>query len=191
MISESLEFQICQLVDGTLPPAEREALLRQLDADPQARTLLAQHQRLQQGLGQLMALPAFDWTEVNAQLSGAIATAARPAAAWGWRRWAGGFAAAACAVLAGSLALHSFHAKQAAPEPVEVASRSPKILNITVGANPQPSGSGVEQITVGPSQALVAQGQTGRYADAVVVQPTRAVVTARADAKPPADAHLH
>jgi hypothetical protein len=194
MDPEQLEFRICQYVDGTLPPADCAALEQTLIADAGARSILAQHRRLQQHLNRAMTLPTLNWDRLAEHLSEAV-TAVDPTATsapaaplslplrFGWNLHRPRLAAAASVVLAITAGLLVFHHARLASArlPVEMAQRP---SNIIIVPQPQPpAGLPLEQINIGPSPALAQQGGDWRYAQGVVAEPSRAVVVSRADAR--------
>jgi anti-sigma factor RsiW len=192
MDREQLEFRICQYLDGTLPAGDRAALEQTLAADADAQAMLAQHRRLQQQLNRHLATPELNWDRLAEHLSASVAEAAaadvrgsQPISLpvrFGWRQPWGWLSAAASVLLAATVTLlvarHARHA--VAPLPLEMANRPSSI--VIVPQPEPPAGSPVEQITIGPSPALAAQGGDWRYAQGVVAAPSRAVVVSRADA---------
>jgi negative regulator of sigma E activity len=68
---EQLEFTITQYLDGTLPPEESAALQVRLANDPEARALLAEHQKLT-ALLRAEGLPELDWDELASDFSAVV-----------------------------------------------------------------------------------------------------------------------
>jgi anti-sigma factor RsiW len=86
MISEQIEFQISQYVDGTLSSAERGAVDQLLADDPQARKLLADYRQLSLQLSKMNAGPSVRWDRLSEHLSAGIDQATAPAVAGRIRR---------------------------------------------------------------------------------------------------------
>jgi anti-sigma factor RsiW len=76
---EQLEFSISQHLDGTLPPAERAALLERVETDPVARELFETYRRLDAELRTGLRTPAVNWDRLAEHLSARIAEADQPA----------------------------------------------------------------------------------------------------------------
>lgn len=103
MSRDELEFAISQYHDGGMPPLERAVVEEQLATNAEAREILAEYQRLDGMMRSepALALPAMDWDEVHARLSGAVANEAMPIKRLRiveWQRWVGSAAAVAAAV---------------------------------------------------------------------------------------------
>src|SRR5688572_14155868 len=72
---EQLEFQISQHLDGTLPAAERAALLQRIESDPVARELFETHRRIDAELRTGLRTPAVNWDRLAEHLSARVAEA--------------------------------------------------------------------------------------------------------------------
>lgn len=189
MDREQLEFRICQYLDGTVPAEEIDALQQILDRDADARAMLAEHRRLKGHFA--AALPSLDWDRLAGHLSAAVADSERQAEAdrrrlhFAWIAPWGKLAAAASVVLAMTAALlvARHEHRPAAVVPTQVAQRP---SDIVIVAQPErPTGPSTEQITIGPSPALAANGGDWRYAQGVVAEPGPSVVVSRADVRQP------
>ena len=88
MTRDELEFSISQYLDGTLPPAELDALETRLGSDAEARALYAEYESLQGMLKTApAAIPAVRWDRFAEQISAAVARQEAPAQSYELRRW--------------------------------------------------------------------------------------------------------
>ncbi len=193
---DETEFQISQYTDGTLPPAERAALEVRLGEDPEARQLLAEYRRLNNHLAASFALPPMNWDRLAEHLSGVVAAAVdepliagRIGAAtvtntWSWRAR---LAVAASVVVAVGAGVLSFETRRTATQPnPQTATASAIVTGPQVETS---TGKVVEEITIGPSPALAARGESWHYAEGVVTRPSAATIAG--DMKPPGDGDWH
>jgi anti-sigma factor RsiW len=72
MIDETLEYSICQYLDGELAPHEVAALQKRLAEDPEAAALLEEYRKLNGAMDQAFAMPAVRWDALAAGLSATI-----------------------------------------------------------------------------------------------------------------------
>jgi anti-sigma factor RsiW len=86
MTRDDLEFSISQYLDGTLAPAERDALETRLGSDAEARALYAEYEALQ-GVIAAAPLPPVRWDRLAGHLSAAVAAEAEPAQSYRLSRW--------------------------------------------------------------------------------------------------------
>jgi anti-sigma factor RsiW len=182
MTRDDLEFLISQHLDGTLSEADRVALDERLANDADARDLLAEYRRLNDFL--VTPPPAVNWDRLAEHLSSAVTEAAeadQPAvigrigqSTWTWRSR---LAIAASIVIVASSGLLFYDAhRPALPGKVP----GPTVGNssmLVVGPQAETSaGPVVQQITIGPSPALAAQGDSWRYAEGVITRPSTATI---------------
>jgi anti-sigma factor RsiW len=214
MNREELEFQISQYVDGTLSPEERASVETILAGDAEARQMLAEFRQMDQHLASEMSLPNVKWEQFASHISAAVEEAteapavigritpetATAASAWTWRSRLA--IAASLVIVLGSAMLFYDHGLNqrgshgsgavVLPSPGQpgdaVASASP----VVVGPQAEPAtGPAVQQITVGPSPALAAQGDSWRYAEGVVVtRPSTAVIAGEMKPESDGDSHI-
>jgi anti-sigma factor RsiW len=181
MIAEDLEFSISQYADGTLSADERSAIDVILAVDPLARQALAEHRQI----AALLAVPpaGIDWDRLADHLSSTVASDDAAAvvvgrigpAGWGspWR--IGSIAAAAVVTLAVGLLAH--HGRTS-PAVVPVPPADEAVAVVTGPAVETGAGPAEAQVSIGPSPALVARGESWRYAEGVVSRPSSAVIAA-------------
>jgi anti-sigma factor RsiW len=183
MMSEELEFQINQYADGTLSTTDAAALEDRLARDEQARQLLAEYRKLQAHLAGAMPAPAVRWDRLARHLSDAVAEAQEPVIAgrigWGWK-----LAIAASVLIVIGIGL----LMQRSPRSDQV-----KMESVAVVTGPEAeaaSGPAVVEIAVGPSPALAARAASWRYAEGVVIEPSR--VELAGEIRPMGlDSHIH
>src|SRR5687768_14026042 len=109
MTPDDLEFSISQYLDGTLAPAERDALETRLGGDAEARALFAEYEALQ-GVLTNAPIPAVKWDRLAEQISAAVGREPEPAQSYklsGWLRPAR-LALAASVLIAGAIAFSIF-----------------------------------------------------------------------------------
>src|SRR5580698_6345999 len=99
-MSEDLEFQISQYVDGTLSAEERVAVEVRLAEDADARRLLGEYRRLDQQLSQNLSLPNVKWDRLAERLSAAMDETPAVAGRIGFATWGRRLAIAACLAIA-------------------------------------------------------------------------------------------
>lgn len=177
MIAEQLEFQISQYADGTLSPAETQALDQILRGDAEARKLLADYRQLNARLARSAALPSLRWDRLADRISSNIsAQQTRPmtlAIAGRISTWSAGLKIAAAMLLACTAWLMVRH-RSTAPVP----NPSPAV-SVTAITGPQAevaNGPAVTDVSVGPSQ-LAQRTEATRNGEAVVVEPSRVVIS--------------
>ena len=177
MTDEDLEFSISQYADGTLPADGRAAVEAVLAADPAARAALAEHRRLTA----LLAVPpaGVDWDRLASRLSAGVADGDRGVAGRigrAWLPWRIGAVAAAAAVAVTVGLLAHRGRPGAAVRPVRVD--APAVAIVTGPAVETGTGPAEAQVTIGPSPALAARGESWRYAEGVVTRPSTATIAA-------------
>ena len=192
MISEQIEFQISQYVDGTLSPAERTAVDELLAADPQARKLLADYRKLNVHLTKLNAGPSVHWDRLSEHLSAGIDRATAPVIAGRIGRFSSftfqmRIAAAVLLAATAWIVVRHHHGNPIAPPSVQAPVSTMEVQG------PQPeiaTGPAVEDVQVKPSQ--VAAGKEGsRYGDGVIDHGPPQVVISGLTPSAKKDSHLH
>ncbi len=185
MTQEQLEFSITQYLDGSLPEAERPALMERLEKDPEARELLEEHRRLDNVLGRAQ-LPAFQLDAFSKQLSEAIAQAPAPEVEqpslrmpWvGVRSW---MAIAASVLIASGLAIailsHGRSGTASNPAHHELTA-SAGFVTVTGPVSPTASSSDDVQVSVGPSKAIAGESTLSRYNADLVMRPAHVMMVA-------------
>jgi anti-sigma factor RsiW len=189
MISEDVEFQISQYVDGTLPAPERKLVDELLQSDRGAQKVLADYQRLNGYLRSLGNGPVVRWDQFADQISHAIDQANEPPAVAGrigffTARWR----IAAAVLLAGSALIVAKHAMRSKPVVPQITTPS-SLIDVQGPAAEVATGKPSEEISVGPSPALAARNS--RYGEGVIGQGPSKVVIIGEVPKPPVDSHLH
>jgi hypothetical protein len=214
MNREEIEFRISQYVDGTLSREERASVETVLASDAEARQVLAEFRRIDQHLSREIALPNVKWEQLASHISAAVDEATEEPAvigriapstegsAWTWRSRLA--IAASIVIVLGSVLMfydhglnqRSHHGTDAVVLPNNsgrpgetIASASSSLV---VGPQAEPAtGPAMQQITVGPSPALAAQGDSWRYAEGVVVtRPSTAVIAGEMKPESDGDSHI-
>jgi anti-sigma factor RsiW len=190
MVDEKFEFLISQYLDGTLSEAERARVEARLVADVEAQAVLAEYRKLNNRLVVNVAAPAVRWDRLAAEISAAVEKQSEPlvipypAFTFGWKLRV---AAAACVAMAGAVAvIHSLHHKAPVVEQTVASS--------VIAQGPQaerPAGPAMQQISVGPSPALAAKGESWRYAEGVVARPSHIELAGEMKASPAGQSHIH
>ena len=169
---EQLEFQISQHLDGTLPAAERAALLQRIESDPVARELFETHRRIDAELRTGLRTPAVNWDRLAEHLSARVAEADEaqapaPTLKPTFVRRMMPFAIAAMVLIALGLAFKLFPiidpTKPTGPAVVATV-QGPEAEH---GAGPQ-----VADVSIGPAPNL---SPDWRAAEAVVATPNRVI----------------
>lgn len=197
MLTEDVEFQISQYVDGTLSRTQRAQVDSLLATDPHARQLLAEFTRLNAHLGQLRTTSAAGakWDQIARHISTHVDQAEavdeqvdEPAVAgrigfanFKWRIAATLLiAATALIVVRQSNRPHGTALPAAAPE---------GMLSVTGPQAEVAAGPEASEISVGPSPAL-ARRSDSRYGEGVISQgPSRVVIQANAQISQPNGLH--
>ena len=185
MTQDQLEFSITQYLDGSLPEAERIALMERLEKDPEARELLEEHRRLDNVFARAN-LPTFPLEVFSKQLSEAIAQAPAPEVEphslrmpWvGARSW---MAIAASVVIASGLAIailsHGRNGTASNPAHHEMTA-SAGFVTVTGPVSPVASSSDDVQVSVGPSKAIAGEATLSRYSADLVMRPAHVMMVA-------------
>ena len=79
MNRDQLEFAISQYVDNTLSAADRSALERHIESDPEARQILTEYRTLNEMLRGHLPAPQVEWDRLAEKFSGAVAQEEMPA----------------------------------------------------------------------------------------------------------------
>jgi anti-sigma factor RsiW len=183
-MSEELEYQISQYLDGTLSDAETFALKERLASDEEALRVFEEYVRLQQHVATALPLPAVDWNRLAERLSDAAADAREPAIA-GRIGWGRKFAIAASILIVLGLSLvvgHEFRSDHA------IQPMADAIAQVTGPQAETASGPAVVEIAIGPSPALKA---SFRYAEGVVTRPSRVELAGAIYPPADGDSHIH
>ena len=200
MTRDELEFSISQYLDGTLAPAERDALETRLGSDAEARALYAEYESLQGVLADAPP-PAVRWDALAQHISAAVAREPEPAQSYklgGWLRPAR-VALAASVLLAGAIAFSVFGPGRgetgqvaqvpqppATPvEPIRIVSVDPGTPGATGGdVDPAPAGSGASRpplrVAIGPPASGGDENSMRGFAASVVQRPSKAVIVSAA-----------
>jgi len=185
MTRDQLEFSITQYLDGSLPEAERVALMERLEKDPEARELLEEHRRLDGLLGRA-SLPAFELEAFSKQLSEAIAQAPAPeveqrSLRMPWVGVRGWMAIAASLMIASGLAIailsHGRNGTTSIPVHHEMTA-SASFVTVTGPVAEATSGSDDVQVSVGPSKAIAGESTLSRYSADLVMRPAHVMMVA-------------
>lgn len=179
MTHDELEYSISQYLDGTLPPLERDALEERLAGDAEARALLGEYRALDRALKEELPVPQVRWDRLQAGIVSAVAQEEPPVRHYSmtWARYAAGVAAAACVLIAVTVAML-----------VSQEDRAPagSVASIEV-QGPQPeAGPTVIEVAVGPSPELQRGPADWRFAEGVVSRPSRVVIAGGDTALPDA-----
>jgi anti-sigma factor RsiW len=187
MISEEIEFQISQYVDGTLSVPQRKIVDDLVLADPGAARVLAEYRRLNAQLESLRVSPAIEWDRLTDRISGAIDKADEPAVAGRIGFFQARWRIAATVLVAASALLVAKHAMRS--KPVGQPTVPAGVVDVQGPHAEVAAGKPTEDVSVGPSPALAARDS--RYGEGVIGQgPSKVVIVGEAP-KPPADSHLH
>jgi len=191
MISEQIEFQISQYVDGTLSSAEHAAVDELLAGDPHARKILADYRRLNLQLTMMNAGPSVQWDGLCDRLSAGIDRGAAPVVAGRIGRLSS-FASKLRIAAALLLAATAWMILRHRSNPV-----TPAIPHAPVSAmevqGPQSeiaTGPAVEDVQVKPSQ-MAARNQAPRYGEGVIDQGPSKVVISGLTPSPKKNSQLH
>ena len=187
MITDEVEFQISQYVDGTLSPPERKLVDDLLQADPGARKVLADYQKLNVHLGSLRGGPAVQWDRFADQISNAIDHYEQPAVAGRIGFFQSRWRIAAAVLVAGSALIITRHAMRSHPTVQPIA--APVVSDVQGPQAEVAVGKPTEDVSIGPSPALAARNS--RYGEGVIGQGPSKIVILGQLPKPPADSHLH
>jgi anti-sigma factor RsiW len=215
MNREELEFRISQYVDGTLSREERASVETILAGDVEARQMLAEFRRIDQHLAREMPLPNVKWEQLASHISAAVdevteapavigritPETATATSAWTWRSRLA-IAASIVIVLGSALMFYDHGLNQRGSHgsgavvlpnnPGQPGETVASASSLVVGPQVEPAtGPAVQQITVGPSPALAAQGDSWRYAEGVVVtRPSTAVIAGEMKPESDGDSHI-
>jgi anti-sigma factor RsiW len=174
--SEALEHAVVQYVDGDLATEQRTALEQRLADDAHGATLLKQHEKLHSALRRL-PFPRIHWKNLTTHLVDAVDELANPAPIklFGpWIRTVGGFAVAACVLLASGLMLHQRFASHEMHSPAN----APVAMDIHVNTLPVTSnGPALTDISIGAGANVASNTSSTEYADGIVgVQRSRGLI---------------
>jgi anti-sigma-K factor RskA len=187
MISEEIEFQISQYVDGTLSAPQRKIIDDLVLSDPGAAKVLADYRRLNSHLGSLRTATEIQWDRLSDRISGAIDNADEPAVAGRIGFFHSRWRIAATVLVAASALLVARHAMRSQPAAQPIAPAP--VVDVQGPQAEVAAGRPTEDVSVGPSPALAARDS--RYGEGVIGQgPSKVVIVGEAP-KPPADSHLH
>jgi hypothetical protein len=152
MISEELEFQIVQYVDGELPTDARAALEARLATDAEARLVLDEHVKLRHALLQgTINMPIVNYEKFARHVSDVVAQSdeeVEKVYSLKWLKFAAPLAVAACVMIGFAVTMQS-----ADPvTPVNPIETSPMVTN-----DPAPSVLDVRgpEINVAPGESFV------------------------------------
>jgi anti-sigma factor RsiW len=181
MIAEDVEFQISQYADGTLGAGERASIDALLNADPQARQMLAEYRRLNVQLAQLR-LPEIKWDKLAENISDSILSSPRPAEQTdrrliagriGWTAWSGGLRVAAAILIATTVGIVTYRTLQHTG-PAQPIRRPPVISDVVGPSADVAEGKPLEDVSVGPS--AIAAGEAHDIQNAIVPRPSRVII---------------
>src|SRR5688572_29455270 len=169
---EQLEFAISQYLDGTLPPAERAALLQRIESDPVARELFETHRRIDAELRTGLRTPQVNWDRLAEHISARVAEADEaqapaPTLTLTFVRRAMPFAIAAMVLIALGLAFKRFPIIGPPERTGPAAGATVQGPEAERGAGPQ-----VADVSIGPAPGLSPDWRT---AEAVVASPNRVI----------------
>ena len=137
---EQFEFAVSQFADGTLSPDEAAEVEARLADDPAARTLLSQHQQLNDLLKSPAMLPAIQWEKLAAHLSDFVADASEPQPiklfSNRWVRGLSSLALAACVLIASALGIRH-----------KMFNHGPAVDQVVIG----PLSTGLTSVAITPS----------------------------------------
>ena len=176
-----LELSITQYFDGSLSPAERAALEKQLEADPQARAMLEEHRKIDVLL-KSSPVPQIRWDALAEQISSAVAKVEipveeEPARGYrvSWMRIGVPMAIAASMLIGVGVAFHLFRSHGQTPTIVE---KTPQAIAVITGPQVEKTTAPSEvQITVGPAQVASSDdSMLWRYSDDVTSRPAHVTV---------------
>jgi anti-sigma-K factor RskA len=190
MISEDLEFQISQYVDGTLPAAERKSIDELVQRSGEARQVLAQYRQLDRKLATLRQSPGVRFDRLAVEISAQIDQLEQSRAGIGVAGRIGFFstrwriAAAVMVSLAGLIVAR--HATRSSAVSPKIA--APAVVDVTGPQADVATGPTALDVTVGPSPALAARNS--RYGEGVIGQGTPRVVIGQLPKTAP-DERLH
>jgi len=183
MVSEELEFQISQYLDGTLPAEEIAALEAHLKGDAEARELLGEYRKLNQIIvADGPQLPALNWDQLATSISTAVMEQQTPVvvariglgqSTWTRQRVV---AIAASMVIVAGISISLFFQSRGTTNNKSQPSGEVAVLGPQAE---QANGKAIEEISIGPSPALAAQierGNSWRVADGVVSRPSKVVL---------------
>ena len=189
MTHDDLEFSISQYLDGTLPPADGDALETRLGSDAAARALYAEYEALQGALASA-PLPAVRWDRFAEQISAAVAREPEPAQSYKLGAWLrpARLALAASVLLAGTIALGIW--RSGAPDSTTgLDPAPPQLTRIVLKPDPATAAAVASvkvsdepiQIVIGPSATEDDAGIVRVYAsDSIVRRPSKAVIVSAA-----------
>jgi anti-sigma factor RsiW len=192
MISEQIEFQISQYVDGTLSPAERIVVDELLATDPQARKLLADYRKLNVHLTKLNAGPSVHWDRLSEHLSAGIERATAPVIAGRIGRFSS-FTfqmriAAAILVAATAWIVVRHHGGATVKPPAQQLPVSS--IDVQGPQSEIATGPAVEDVQVKPSQ-MASRNEAPRYGEGVIDHGPSKVVISGLTPSVKKDSHLH
>ena len=194
MTPDDLEFSISQYLDGTLPPAERDALETRLGSDAEARALYAEYEALQGALS-AAPMPPVQWDRLADHLFAAVAAEPEPAQSYRLSRWLrpARLALAASVLLAGGVAFTLWRAgpgtttTTTALNPAPVPPLPPAPISIvvrdaggTASTPPAAVDDGPVRIAVGPPPDADEAAVVRIAYDGLVRRPSKAVIVSAA-----------
>jgi anti-sigma factor RsiW len=179
MTRDELEFSNSQYLDGTLGARERDALEEQLATDAEARAIHAEYQSLQ-GVLDAAPVPAVNWDQFAARISGAVAREEMPAQSYQISRWLkpARLAIAASVLIAAGIGFTLI--KSRGVDGTKVAGLTPAPTEIVkVDPSAAPSTQPIT-IAIGPSPEAAKETIFVRYDDTVVRRPSKALIVSAA-----------
>jgi anti-sigma-K factor RskA len=194
--NEQFERQIAEFVGGTLEEPTRSEVENRLLTDAEARLLATQYAHLDAHLRASRAVPAIDFDALAGRISSAIDAedahvpqpirlpTGGPAQSSGHSFWRKRVAVAAAAVVGATVAAVILSGREGPLSPP----RPQGELVVVAPAAEAAATPGKIEITIGPSQALVARGMTAGLTDEIIVKRPSRVVISAADAATPTPA---
>jgi anti-sigma factor RsiW len=191
MISEQIEFQISQYVDGTLSLDEQAAVDQLLAVDGRARKILADYRKLNAHLAKLNVGPSVHWDRLSEHLSAGVDRATAPVIAGRigqWSSFSSKMRIAAAILFAASawmIVRHHGHSVQ------PVTPQTPVSRMDVSGPQPEvANGPTIEDVQVKPSQ-LASGSNATRYGEGVIDHGPSKVVISGITPSPRKDSPLH
>jgi anti-sigma factor RsiW len=196
MISEDLEFQISQYVDGSLPVEHRAVVEEAVRSNAAAHKALRDYQKIDLHIGSMRKEHAIHWHRLAEHLSDVVHRDLRAAenavagrifpvlSSW---RFRSAVAAMVIFAVGGTLWIAGHHSA-----PITGSASLPESTAVVTGPQADvANGPAVSDISVGPSPALAQHLGSWRYADGVVMPgPSKVTITAGITPKPHPDPHL-
>lgn len=182
MITQELEFQISQYLDGTLAGAELAALEERLATDSSTRQLLAEYRQLDLSL-RSAPLPPIDFDALSDRITASVARQPEPAQSYRlpWSRAFVGFAVAASVLLAVGVGIRRLQSPAGSGAEVAVNTtpnhRDPiRIEVVDAVAAAAPSTQPAVEVAVGPSPLLQQQPALAFNDDELLTRPSQVFI---------------